>query len=127
MTLNEKIKTLRKKIGMTQGQLADKLGVTRQTVSKWENGMSVPDADILTNMADIFDVTVSELLGYDAEDVPVNDYPRILALLNEELAEKNRSRKTILKIVKIVLIVIGAGFAALISYILFWMIIAARM
>lgn len=127
MALNEKIKTLRKKIGMTQEQLANKLGVTRQTVSKWENGMSVPDADILTNMADVFDVTVSELLGCGTEDVSANDYPRILALLNEELAEKNRSRKTILKIIKIVLIILGVGFAALILYILFWMIIAAGM
>ena len=78
-------------------------------------------------MADVFDVTVSELLGCGTEDVSANDYPRILALLNEELAEKNRSRKTILKIIKIVLIILGVGFAALILYMLFWMIIAAGM
>lgn len=126
MALNEKIKILRKNTGMTQEQLAEKIGVTRQTVSKWEKGMSVPDADILMNMADAFDVTVSELLGYDAKDIPVNDCPPILALLNEQLAEKNRSRKTIVKIIKIVLIVLGVSYVALILYILFWMMVAAR-
>ena len=61
--LNENIRNLRKEAGLTQEQLSDKLGVTRQTLSKWENGFSVPDADILSHMASVFDVSVSELLG----------------------------------------------------------------
>ena len=112
---------------MTQEQLADKLGVTRQTVSKWENNMSVPDADILSEMADVFDVSVSELLGYGADNGSTKGYAKILASLNGELAEKSRFRKSILRIIKAVLILLGVGFAALILYILFWMFIAAGM
>ena len=103
---------------MTQEQLADKLGVTRQTVSKWKNNMSVPDADILSEMADVFDVSVSELLGYGADNGSTKDYAKILASLNGELAEKSRFRKSILRIIKAVLILLGVGFAALILYIL---------
>lgn len=112
---------------MTQEQLADKLSVTRQTVSKWKNNMSVPDADILSEMADVFDVSVSELLGCGADNGSTKDYAKILASLNGELAEKNRFRKSILRIIKAVLILLGVGFAALILYILFWMFIAAGM
>lgn len=127
MTLSENIKNLRKRAVMTQEQLADKLGVTRQTVSKWKNNMSVPDADILSEMADVFDVSVSELLGYGADNGSTKDYAKILASLNGELAEKSRFRKSILRIIKAVLILLGVGFAALILYILFWMFIAASM
>lgn len=127
MTLSENIKNLRKRAVMTQEQLADKLGVTRQTVSKWENNMSVPDADILSEMADVFDVSVSKLLGYGADNGSTKDYAKILASLNGELAEKSRFRKSILRIIKAVLILLGVGFAALILYILFWMFIAAGM
>lgn len=127
MTLSENIKNLRKRAVMTQEHLADKLGVTRQTVSKWENNMSVPDADILSEMADVFDVSVSELLGYGADNGSTKDYAKILASLNGELAEKSRFRKSILRIIKAVLILLGVGFAALILYILFWMFIAAGM
>ena len=127
MTLSENIKNLRKRAVMTQEQLADKLGVTRQTVSKWKNNMSVPDADILSEMADVFDVSVSELLGCGADNGSTKDYAKILASLNGELTEKNRFRKSILRIIKAVLILLGVGFAALILYILFWMFIAAGM
>ena len=127
MTLSENIKNLRKRAVMTQEQLADKLGVTRQTVSKWKNNMSVPDADILSEMADVFDVSVSELLGYGANNGSTKDYAKILASLNGELTEKSRFRKSILRIIKAVLILLGVGFAALILYILFWMFIAAGM
>lgn len=127
MTLSENIKNLRKRAVMTQEQLADKLGVTRQTVSKWENNMSVPDADILSEMADVFDVSVSELLGCGADNGSTKDYAKILASLKGALTEKNRFRKSILRIIKAVLILLGVGFAALILYILFWMFIAAGM
>ena len=127
MTLSENIKNLRKRAVMTQEQLADKLGVTRQTVSKWKNNMSVPDADILSEMADVFDVSVSELLGYGVDNGSTKDYAKILASLDGELAEKSRFRKSILRIIKAVLILLGVGFAALILYILFWMFIAAGM
>ena len=61
--LNENIKTLRKNKGFTQDELASRLDVVRQTVSKWEKGYSVPDAELLKKIADIFETDVSTLLG----------------------------------------------------------------
>lgn len=67
--LNENLAKIRKEHGMTQEALAVKLNVVRQTVSKWENGTAVPDADMLCRIADALGVTVSELLsGADHEE-----------------------------------------------------------
>ena len=59
----ENLKTMRKAKGYTQEELAIKLNVVRQTVSKWEKGLSVPDAHILSKIVDILDTKVSILLG----------------------------------------------------------------
>ena len=61
--LNENIKSFRKKKGLSQEELAIKLNVVRQTVSKWELGLSVPDAEILIKLADFYEVSVDYLLG----------------------------------------------------------------
>ena len=61
--LNENIKRIRKSKGLSQEELAIKLNVVRQTVSKWENGLSVPDSSMLIILANELDTTVSELLG----------------------------------------------------------------
>lgn len=61
--LNENIKALRKTKGLTQDELAIRLNVVRQTVSKWEKGLSVPDAEMLQRIAEVFEVNVSQLLG----------------------------------------------------------------
>ena len=63
--LSQNLKTIRKNKGFTQEDLANRLHVTRQTISKWEKGYSVPDADLLSKLADELDVSVSELLGKD--------------------------------------------------------------
>lgn len=60
--LSENIKKLRKSKGLSQQELAVELNVVRQTLSKWENGLSVPDADMLISLSNIFDVPVSSLL-----------------------------------------------------------------
>ena len=72
--LNENIKNLRKAKGLSQEELAIKLNVVRQTVSKWENGLSVPDSSMLISLADALDTSVSELLGevtikHDTDDI----------------------------------------------------------
>ena len=59
----ENLKTLRKNKGITQEELAARLNVVRQTISKWEKGQSVPDAEMLAKLAEIFEVPVSQLLG----------------------------------------------------------------
>ena len=61
--LNENLKNLRKAKGLSQEELAVKLNVVRQTVSKWENGLSVPDSEMLIRLADALDTSVSVLLG----------------------------------------------------------------
>ena len=95
--LSENIKTLRKQKGYSQEQLADKLNVVRQTVSKWEKGYSVPDADMLEDMADIFEVQVSELLGgeiiTEEETSDIDELAKQLRIFNEYLAERVRRRK----------------------------------
>ena len=61
--LNENIKRLRNAKGLSQEELAVKLNVVRQTVSKWEQGLSVPDADLLIKLSEAFETPVSTLLG----------------------------------------------------------------
>ncbi len=102
--LSENIKTLRKQKGYFQEQLADKLNVVRQTVSKWEKGYSVPDADMLEELADIFEVQVGALLGTDIlteeETTDIGELVKQLTILNDYFSEKMRRRKKTLKIVK---------------------------
>lgn len=62
-TVGERIKHHRKRLGLTQEQLAERLGVSAQAVSKWENNLSCPDISILPELADIFGISVDELLG----------------------------------------------------------------
>ena len=69
-TIGKRIAAYRKQMGLTQDQLAEKLGLTAQAVSKWENDLSCPDITILPKLADIFGVTTDTLLGREAE-IPV--------------------------------------------------------
>ena len=62
-TLGKRIMENRKKLGLTQDQLAEQLGVTAQAVSKWENDQSCPDITMLPKLAEIFDISIDELLG----------------------------------------------------------------
>ena len=66
--LKENIKTLRKQKGLSQEELSIKLNVVRQTVSKWEQGLSVPDAEMLISISKIFDTQVSEILGENIKE-----------------------------------------------------------
>ena len=104
---NENLKTMRKAKGYTQEELAIKLNVVRQTVSKWEKGLSVPGADVLSKIADILDTKVSILLGVTITDEYDNDViADQLAKISEQMAIKNRHSKRIWKIVGIILLTI---------------------
>lgn len=103
----ENLKAMRKAKGYTQQELAMKLNVVRQTVSKWEKGLSVPDAEILVEIADVLDTDVSVLLGKEVSDEESRDEVAIqLAKISEQLAIKNRKSKRIWKAVGIILLVI---------------------
>ena len=103
----ENLKTLRKQKGFSQEELAARLHVVRQTVSKWEKNLSVPDADTLIRLAEILEVSVSELLGAKIENEnTTSDVAEQLSRINEQLAIKNRRSRRIWKIIVIILSVI---------------------
>ena len=98
---------MRKAKGYTQEELAIKLNVVRQTVSKWEKGLSVPDADVLCKIADVLDTDVSTLLGEEiVEETDKSAVAQQLAKISEQLAMKNQRSKKIWKVVCIILFVI---------------------
>lgn len=102
----ENLKTMRKVKGYTQEELAIKLNVVRQTVSKWEKGLSVPDAHILSKIADILDTKVSILLGSTISDeIDENAVAEQLAKISEQLAIKNRRNRKIWKTIGIILLI----------------------
>ena len=100
----ENLKTLRKQRGFTQETLAERLSVVRQTVSKWEKGLSVPDAELLVKLSEILEVPVSTLLGGRIEgETEPNAVAEQLARINEQLVIKNRRAKRIWTAVAIVI------------------------
>lgn len=104
---HENLKTMRKAKGYTQEELAIKLNVVRQTVSKWEKGLSVPDADALCKIVDVLDTDVSTLLGEEiVEETDKSAVAQQLAKISEQLAMKNQRSKTIWKVACIILFVI---------------------
>ncbi len=120
--LNENIKTLRKAKGFTQEEFAARLNVVRQTVSKWERGLSVPDSEMLIKISELLEASVSDLLGTEIPDhAAQTDIARQLAAVNEQLAARNRRGKLIMKIfvgvmigiiaINILLIALGSLFS----------------
>lgn len=107
---SKNLKTLRKQKGFSQEELASRLHVVRQTISKWEKNLSVPDADTLIRLAEILEVSVSELLGSKIENENengnvTNDVAEQLSRINEQLAMKNRRSRRIWKAIAIILVV----------------------
>ena len=93
--LNENIKRLRKTKGLSQEELAIKMNVVRQTISKWENGLSVPDSSMLISLADELDTSVSELLGETLSEPVADDLKTIsekLEVINLQLAKRNAEK-----------------------------------
>lgn len=97
--LNENIKALRKAKGLTQEDFAARLHVVRQTVSKWERGLSVPDSEMLIKISELLEVSVSDLLGTEIPDhAAQTNIAGQLAIINEQLAARNRRGKLLMKI-----------------------------
>lgn len=96
---NENIKAIRKTKGLSQQELAVKLNVVRQTVSKWEQGLSVPDSDMLISISEVLETSVSTLLGENVIELEVDDLKAIsakLEVINFQLAQRKITRKRIL-------------------------------
>lgn len=95
--LKDNIKVLRKLNGLSQEELSIKLNVVRQTVSKWEQGLSVPDSQMLMNLSKIFNVPVSKLLDESYEiDTNENINEKLDAINNELIRRKERKNKIII-------------------------------
>ena len=104
---NENLKIIRKAKGYTQEELAIKIHVVRQTISKWEKGLSVPDADMLSKLADVLEINVSELLGSEIkEETNKNEVSELLAKISEQLALMNRRHKRIWKVIGVILLAV---------------------
>ena len=116
--LNENIKAIRKSKGLSQEELAVKLNVVRQTISKWEQGLSVPDSDMLISISEALETSVSTLLGESVAEPKADDLKAIsekLEIINLQLARRKAERQKLLHWLLISLCaVIVTIFAALI-------------
>lgn len=97
--LNENIKAIRKSKGLSQEELAVKINVVRQTISKWEQGLSVPDSDMLISISEALETPISTLLGETVTESKVDDLKVIsekLEVINLQLAQRKAVRRKIL-------------------------------
>ncbi len=125
--LNENIKIIRKSKGLSQEELAVKLNVVRQTISKWENGLSVPDADMLISISEVLETPVSALLGETVTRPEADDLKAIcekLETINLQLARRKDAARKMLRGMLlglcVVIVIIFAILAALNSPYLGW-------
>ena len=118
--LNENIKAIRKAKGLSQQELAVKLNIVRQTVSKWEQGLSVPDADLLIALSQALETPVSTLLG---ETVMESEADRLQAIseklevINLQLAQRKAAGR---KIVRWLLISLCAIIVMIFAALIIW-------
>ena len=116
--LNENLKAVRKSKGLSQQELAVKLNVVRQTISKWEQGLSVPDSDMLLSISEALETPVSTLLGENVIVPEADDLKAIsakLEVINLQLAQRKITRKRILHWLLISLCVVITGMFAVLS------------
>ncbi len=116
--LGENLRRMRERRGITQEELAERVHVVRQTVSKWEKGLSVPDADLLMAVAETLQVSVSDLIGVDAVQAKsIEELSVQAAVLNEQIDLQNRrmartttiAKRAIAACILAVVLVVGVG------------------
>lgn len=118
--LNENIKAIRKSKGLSQQELAVKLNVVRQTVFKWEQGLSVPDSDLLIALSEALETPVSALLGETAAEREADGIKAIgekLEVINMQLAQRKTTRR---KWIYGLLVSLCAGIAAIFAILFLW-------
>lgn len=102
----ENLKKIRKDKGYTQETLAEKLNVVRQTVSKWEKGLSLPDVDMLSKIVNVLETDVNILHDGQITTTDQSEIVKQLAKINEQLTIKNRRYRKIMKTIAIILLII---------------------
>ena len=98
--LKDNIKAIRKSKGLSQEELAIKLNVVRQTISKWEQGLSVPDSEMLISISEVFETPVSTLLGENILETNVDDLKAIsekLEVINLQLVQKKSKKRKMIR------------------------------
>lgn len=116
--LNENIRALRKSKGLSQQELAIKLNVVRQTISKWEQGLSVPDSEMLISLSEVLETPVSKLLGETVAETETDNIKVIsekLEVINLQLAQRKTTRRKVIRwllislcaIIVVVFVVVG--------------------
>ena len=113
--LSENIKAIRKSKGLSQQELAVKLNVVRQTISKWEQGLSVPDSEMLLTLSEALETPVSTLLGETVVEPEADTIKAIsekLEIINLQLARKKTLRRNIIHWLLISLCVVIVAAAA---------------
>ncbi|MCI9280881.1 MAG: helix-turn-helix transcriptional regulator [Bacilli bacterium] len=98
--LKDNIKAIRKSKGLSQEELAIKLNVVRQTVSKWEQGLSVPDSEMLISISEVFETPVGTLLGESISESKTDDLKVIsekLEVINLQLSQKRRTKRKMIR------------------------------
>ena len=107
--LKDNIKMIRKAKGLSQEELAIKLNVVRQTISKWEQGLSVPDSELLVSLSNALDTPVSTLLGEnitEQKEDSLKDLTEKLEIINLQLAQKQETKRKIWHLIFISICVI---------------------
>ena len=129
--LSENLKHFRKAKGLSQEELAIKLHIVRQTVSKWEKGLSVPDSGMLIRLAEALDTSVTELLGETAgsesssdESAELKAIAAKLELLNEPFAARCERQR---KLWRAVFVLLGAALLVLLYQLIEWFSYQAAM
>lgn len=114
--LSENLKRLRKSKGLSQAELAEQLNVVRQTISKWEQGLSVPDSEMLIRIAQVLEIPVHVLLGETVDDAQEQETLQVVASklerLNEQFAKRQEARRRHWRIFFVVLGIAGCGLLA---------------
>jgi len=125
--LKENIKMIRKQKGLSQEELAIKLNVVRQTISKWEQGLSVPDSELLVSLSEALDTPVSVLLGETISEEKSDSLKEIsekLEIINLQLAQRKENKRKFWHcffiVLCIVLILTVIGIAAMNNTYLEW-------
>ena len=125
--LSENIKAIRKSKGLSQEELAIKLNIVRQTISKWEKGLSVPDSDMLISISEVLETPVSTLLGENVIESKVDDLKVIsekLEIINLQLAQRKATKQKMVHWLLIslcaVIVIISAVLIAINSPYLGW-------
>ena len=109
--LSDNIKNFRKAKGLSQDELAVKLNVVRQTISKWEKGLSVPDSEMLIRISEVLETPVNVLLAETIES-DVNSELKIIAnkleVINEQILKYNESRRKTLRVIFVITSILAA-------------------